>query len=205
MGFYSRYIFPSVMHWVMSSGQMKEIRAAALAGVSGHVCEIGFGTGLNLPHYPPQVSKITAVDPNPGMDKRAQRQIEACTIPVEKLQLDGESLPFEDRSFDCVVSTWTLCSIPNVDNALDEVRRILKPGGRFFFVEHGLADDPKVQRWQHRLNPLQKLLGGGCHLNRDIRALINARGFHIEHIETFYLNREPSFAGFQYKGTATVI
>lgn len=204
MGFYARYIFPSVMHRVMSREQISKIRATALAGVSGKVCEIGFGTGLNLPHYPPSVERLTVIDPNPGMDRRALRQLERSTIPVEKLQLNGESLPFESGSFDFVVSTWTLCSIPNVAGALNEVRRVLRPGGRFVFVEHGLADDPKVQRWQNRLNPLQKFFGGGCHLNRDIRALVEGQGFRITHLDTFYMEREPKFSGFQYKGVATV-
>ena len=202
MGLYSRYIFRRLMDATLSSEQFRQIRKSVLADVRGDVFEIGFGTGLNLPHYPPDVRRITTVDPNPGTRRLAERRIAESTIEVVHRTMSGESLPLESNSFDSVVCTFTLCSIRDVDKALIEMRRILKPAGRFHFVEHGLSDDPRVQWWQHKLTPLQRRIGDGCHLNREVGAMIQRNGFRIEHLDNFYLKRVPRFGGYIYRGVA---
>lgn len=201
MGLYSQVILPQLLDWSMSGPKMAVYRKAVLSKVSGEVLEIGFGTGLNLAYYPDTVTKVTTVDPNAGMNARAERRIAASEIPVETKILSGESLPMPDSTFDYVVSTWTLCSIPQVDKALQEIYRVLKPGGQFVFVEHGLNEDPKVQVWQNRLNPIQKVIGDGCHLNRDIQALVAAH-FDKVSLERFVPDGEPAWAFTLYQGTA---
>ena len=202
MGIYSTYIFPKVINVVMSTGYMKKARSAALAQVTGEVFEIGFGTGLNLPFYPEGIKKITTADVNPAMGRHAQKNIDASPIEVDCRTLNGESLPMEDETFDSVVCTWTLCSIVNVEQALREVHRVLKPDGKFFFVEHGLADDPKIQRWQDRLTPPWKMIGDGCHLNRNMKELIQDQHFAFQEIETYYMEKSPRAMGFMYQGIA---
>jgi len=203
MGFYARVIFPWACDLIMSAPHLAEARREFLAEVTGEVLEIGFGTGLNLPHYPEHVRKITAIDVNPGMHARAEKRIRASTIAVEHRVINGERLPMPNDSFDSVVSTWTLCSIKNVSRALREIRRVLKPGGRFFFMEHGLSDDPAVQRWQHLLNPLEKLIADGCHLNRNIPELIERQGLRIVKLDRFYMDKTPKTHGYTYRGVAT--
>ncbi|MCA9774855.1 MAG: class I SAM-dependent methyltransferase [Myxococcales bacterium] len=202
MGLYSRYIFPWGMDRAMQRPEITALREELLAAVRGEVFELGFGTGLNLAHYPRNVRRIAAVDPNPGMSRRAEKRIAASPIPVDRRELSGERLPFVSERFDSVVSTWTLCSIPDVRAALHEVRRILKPRGRFYLVEHGLAEDPKVRAWQRRLNPLQMCYGDGCRLDRDIRALVIEAGFKFQELETFYLDGHRESVGFTYRGVA---
>lgn len=202
MGFYSHVIFPRLMDWSMSDRTLAKYREDVLSEVSGNVLEIGFGTGLNLPHYPECVQKITTVDVNPGMNSLAQKRIEDSSIQVENKVLNGERLPMADNSFDSVVSTWTLCSIAKVDQALKEIHRVLKPGGKFFFIEHGLSDEPYIQAWQNRLNPLQKLLADGCHLNRHIEQLVK-NNFQILKLEKFYAPNIPKTHSYMYKGVAT--
>lgn len=202
MGFYSNVIFPRFINSFMSTGQFSKQRSLLLKDVQGEVLEIGFGTGLNLEFYPDEVRKITAVDPNAGMSEVARRNIERSGIKVETKVISGEHLPIEDESFDSVVCTWTLCSIPDAGQALREVRRVLRPGGKFFFVEHGLAPDPGVQKWQHRLTPPWRKIGDGCHLNRPIAEMIQAEGLRIPRMETFYMPKSPRFAGYMYRGIA---
>jgi ubiquinone/menaquinone biosynthesis C-methylase UbiE len=180
MGLYSRVIFPRLLDWSLSLPNLAKYRQELLADVTGEVLEIGFGTGLNLAYYPYSIHKITTVDVNPGMNALANKRISDSGIIVEQLLLSSENLPMPDNTFDSVVSTWTLCSIANVQQALQEVYRVLKPGGRFFFVEHGLSDKPSVQVWQHRLTPIQKVVADGCHLNRDIQKLVEQ---HFDHVE----------------------
>lgn len=186
----------------MSSGQMAKVRARVLGKVSGEIFEIGFGTGLNLPHYPEQVKRLTTADPNHGMSRIAERRIRASGIEVRHYTVGGESLPLDDNMFDSVVCTWTLCSIPKVNLALHELHRILRPGGKLHFVEHGLSDDPRVQVWQHRLTPLQRIVSDGCHFNRDVSVILQHSRFRIETIENYYLKRVPKFAGYLYEGVA---
>src|SRR5262249_20602356 len=175
MGFYSRVIFPRLCDWLMSDPRMAALRSESLAQASGEILEIGFGTGLNLPHYPGSVRRITTVDPNPGMGDRARHRIARSGILVDHRVLSGDELPFAEGAFDCAVSTWTLCSIPDPDRAVCEVYRVLKPGGRFFFLEHGLSDQPRVRAWQRRLNPIQRRLGDGCRLDLDVEAVVRGQ------------------------------
>lgn len=202
MNFYSQFIFPRFMDLAMSDPVMEKYRQEVLAEVNGEVLEIGFGTGLNLPNYPDTVKKITTIDANPGMKALAQKRINASTIVVDNKVLNGESLPMPDNTFDSVVSTWTLCSIAKVDKALQEIHRVLKPGGRFFFIEHGLSNEPKIQVWQHRLTPLQKIIADGCHLDRSIKQLIE-NYFDTLTLEEFYAPNLPKVGGYMYKGIAT--
>jgi ubiquinone/menaquinone biosynthesis C-methylase UbiE len=202
MGLYSRVLFPWAMNWLMSGDLFDSERKKVLAKVSGEVLEIGFGSGLNLPHYPASLSQLTAIDPNSGMRRYAEPRIAKSPITVVRYELSGESLPMADACFDTVVCTWTLCSIEDVERALAEVYRVLKPGGRFVFLEHGLSDEPGVQQWQHRLNPIQKVIGDGCNLNRNIRGLVEQVGFSSLEVENFYLDRTPRLLGYMYRGIA---
>ena len=203
MGFYSTVIFPRVLDFAMSSGQTKKRRLQLLADVSGDVFEIGFGTGLNLPFYPESVKELTTVDVNPGMNKRAQKNIAASNITVHNKVLSAESLPMDDETFDSVVCTWTLCSIENVDKALSEVRRVLRPGGKFFFLEHGASPDPKVRKLQDRLNFFWGIIGDGCRLNRNAEELIQDQHFEITSLDKGYMKKTPRFTGYMYQGVAT--
>jgi ubiquinone/menaquinone biosynthesis C-methylase UbiE len=186
----------------MDKPYIKEGRKNLLKNVSGEVLEIGFGTGLNLPHYPSSVTKLTIIDKNPGMNKQAQERISASKIKVENKVINGEELPFEDKSFDSVVSTFTLCSIEDVDKSLKEIYRTLKPDGKFFFQEHGLANDPKIRKWQNRLNPFQKVWADGCNLNRDIKFLIEKSGFNLIEFKNYFLEKGLKTHTFMYEGIA---
>jgi ubiquinone/menaquinone biosynthesis C-methylase UbiE len=202
MNFFSQVVVPRLCDIVLNNSLVNRHRRALLAHAYGDVLEIGFGTGLNLPYYPKAVRKLTAVDPNPGMHRLAQKRIKQARTQIDQHVLDGERLPFEDGRFDCAVSTFTLCSIEDVAQALREVYRVLKSGGTFLFLEHGLSRDPSVQKWQHRLNGLHVHLANGCHLDRDIKALITAQPFHSIEIEEFYMPRKPMTHGFLYQGIA---
>ena len=203
MGFYSRVILPRFCDWVMSDPRMAKLRSEVLAGVSGEVLEIGFGTGLNLAHYPSGLHRLMTADPNPGMSRLARRRIAASGIAVDHRASGGEALPFENETFDCVVSTWTLCSIPEVGRALGEVYRVLRPGGRFVFLEHGLSADPGVRNWQRRLNPIQRCLGDGCRLDLDVPALVGSQPFADIQVDRFEMERVPRTHGSMYRGAAT--
>lgn len=202
MGLYSRVIFPRLLDWSLSLPKLAKYRQELLADVTGEVLKIGFGTGLNLAYYPYSIHKITTVDVNPGMNALANKRISDSGIIVEQLLLSSENLPMPDNTFDSVVSTWTLCSIANVQQALQEVYRVLKPGGRFFFVEHGLSDKPSVQVWQHRLTPIQKVVADGCHLNRDIQKLVEQRFDHVE-LKQFTPENFSDLMAHLYLGCAT--
>jgi ubiquinone/menaquinone biosynthesis C-methylase UbiE len=191
-----------MLDWAMADSTLAQYRELVLADVHGDILEIGFGTGLNLTYYPDHVEKLTTIDVNPGMNALAERRIRASKIDVEHRVLNGESLPMPDESFDYVVSTWTLCSIARVNQALQEIYRVLKPGGKFVFVEHGLSDNPKVQVWQNRLTPIQNVIADGCHFNRNIRQLVESQFSQIE-IETFVPENIPELVMYTYKGIAT--
>src|SRR5262245_38328907 len=156
MGFYENRVLPHLINCAMTTKAMKDERRRGLEDVKGTVLEIGFGTGLNLPHYPPAVTKVVGVDPSQTSARLARKRIAAAAFPVETIGLSAEKIPVPDATFESIVSTFTLCTIPDVHAALLEIRRALAPAGRFFFVEHGRAEDPKVLRWQQRLNPLQE-------------------------------------------------
>jgi ubiquinone/menaquinone biosynthesis C-methylase UbiE len=201
MNLYSRYLFPRLMDWIMADENLSRYRRQLLAEVSGEILEIGFGTGLNLPHYPPPVQKLTAIDVNAGMNALAKKRLATSPIVVDYRVLNGEKLPIADHTFDSVVSTWTLCSIANLAPALQEVHRVLKPGGRFFFIEHGLSYEPQVQVWQHRITPIQRVIADGCHLDRDIPALVQAT-FPTLTFTQFYADNLPKISGYFYQGVA---
>jgi ubiquinone/menaquinone biosynthesis C-methylase UbiE len=203
MGFYSQEIVPLLCDFGLDRPFVAPIRRELLAHADGNVLEIGFGTGLNLPCYPPHVRKLTTVDPNVGMYRRARRRIKQTGVEVDRRLLGGEKLPFEEGAFDCVVSTFTLCSIEQVGQAMREVYRVLTPGGKFLLLEHGLSPDPKVQKWQRRLNWLQVRLAGGCHLDRDMRALVTVQPFASVQMDEFYIEKTPRTHGYLYRGVAT--
>ena len=202
MGFYSNLIIPYCIDFAMSGESLEQYRQKLLEDVSGEVLEIGFGTGLNLPHYPDKIKKITTIDPNPGMQKKARSRIAASKIDVDSRVLNGESLPMADASFDSVVCTWTLCSIPQADRAISEVYRLLKPGGKFFFIEHGLSKDSAIETWQNILTPIQKIIADGCHLNRNIQHLVKQKFPNVT-VEQFYDPSLPKVIGYMYRGIAT--
>jgi ubiquinone/menaquinone biosynthesis C-methylase UbiE len=202
MGFYDDRILPHIINAAMSIKAIENERRRCLEPLAGTVLEIGFGSGLNLPFYPAGVTKVVGVDPSKTSARLARKRIQAAPFPVEIVGLSAEKLPLDDGSADTIVSTFTLCTIPDVASALCEMRRVLKPGGRLHFVEHGRADDLRVERWQRRLTGIQQLLCGGCHLNRPISRLIRRAGFEIERLENDYLKGAPRFGGFLYRGEA---
>jgi ubiquinone/menaquinone biosynthesis C-methylase UbiE len=200
---YSQVIFPRLCDLALSGPLIARHRRALLTQASGSVLEIGFGTGLNLPHYPAHIRRIASVDPSVGMHRLAQRRIKQTGILVDHRPLSGEQLPFVNATFDCVVSTFTLCSIDDVDRALCEVYRVLKRGGRFLFLEHGQSPEPAVRKWQRRLNWLEMRLAQGCRLDRDIRALVARQPFASLEISEFYLERILKTHGWMFRGMAT--
>ena len=202
MGLYSRLILPRLCEFGLNQPFVAQHRRELLAGAFGDVLEIGFGTGLNLPCYPAGVQKLTTIDPNIGMNRLARKRIKQTGIAVVQRIAVGEQLPFADNAFDCVVSTFTLCSIEHVNQALSEVVRVLKPGGRLLFLEHGLSPEPRVQKWQRRLNWLQMRLAGGCRLDRNIKELIAAQPFSSIETDERYLEQMPKTHGYIYRGSA---
>ena len=202
MGFYSDQVLPRAIDWAMNTAELREIWERCLAGVAGDVLEVGFGSGLNLPHYPQGVSKLFAVDPALVGKKLARKRLAGCPFTVEFVGLDGQSISLADASLDFAVSTWTLCTIQNPLAALSEMARVLKPEGKLHFVEHGRAPERRVRRWQDLWNPIHKRLAGGCHLNRDVSALVEAAGFRIDSIENFY-SKGPRIFTYTYLGKAS--
>jgi ubiquinone/menaquinone biosynthesis C-methylase UbiE len=202
MGLYERYLLPHLIDYACGMGEVMKARSQLIPQAHGRVLEIGIGSGLNLGFYDAaKVSAIIGVDPSAAMQKLARERAAAIGIPVEMIALELGQIQATDASFDSIVCTFTLCTIPDALAALKEMRRVLKPGGRLLFCEHGLAPDAAVVRWQHRLTPLWKPLAGGCHLNRDIPALIQAGGFHIGALDTRYL-KGPKAMTYIYQGWA---
>jgi SAM-dependent methyltransferase len=202
MGFYQRRILPSLLDKMTNEPELNELRREQLSYARGRVLEIGFGTGRNAAYYPPDVERVVALDSNPGVERLARKRIEAAPVPIEFLLGAGERLPFENGSFDTVVTTLVLCSVSDVDSALAEVQRVLAPGGRYLMLEHGLADDAKVQKWQKRLNPLNRAVFGGCNLDRPTTELVTGAGFRFDSLRQFYADSPPRFAGFTTLGVA---
>jgi SAM-dependent methyltransferase len=202
MGFYSDWVLPRLLDLTMAMPFIGEQRSKALAGVRGDVLELGFGSGLNLPHYPPGVSRLVAVDPATEGAKLARKRIAAAPFPVEYQPLAGERIAAPAASFDAVVSTFTLCTVGDPSAVLAQLKRVLKPGGKLFFVEHGRAPDERVQRWQDRLNGLQRWACGGCNMNRDIERLVRDAGFELDELEKYYLEGEPKVLAFLTRGVA---
>jgi SAM-dependent methyltransferase len=204
MGFYERRILPRIMNRMCGMKSAEPLRERVCEGLAGDVIELGFGSGLNISHYPAAVERVVAIDPSDlSWDLAASRRA-ASRVPVERSGLDAQSLPFDDARFDMALSTWTLCTIPDPVVALGEVRRVLKPGGTLHFIEHGLAPDgdEKVQRWQRRLDPIQRRIAGGCHFSRPIVDLLTGVGFEIKELDVFYEAGAPKFAGADSLGVA---
>ncbi len=202
MGFYDRHILPHVIDCACGMGDIMKARSKIVPRARGKVLEIGIGSGLNLQFYDPtRVEHIFGVDPSAEIQRKAQRRAAAIGIPVDTVPLVIEQIGAADASYDTVVCTFTLCTIPDPIPALREMRRVLKRGGELLFCEHGRAPDAHVRRWQTRLTPLWKPIAGGCHLDRDIPALIEAGGFNIRELETRYL-RGPKPMTYVYSGIA---
>lgn len=203
MGLYAKYVFPRLLEWTLGSEAMGNYRRRALDPAAGGTLEIGFGTGLNLPYYPPTVTRLTVIDSESMLRNLVERRIGASLIPVVKMQLDAQGrLPFENGTFDSVVTTLTLCSIADPAPALAEIRRVLKPGGKFIFFEHGRSDDAVIARRQDRFNPLQRVIGVGCNMNRKIDELIAAGGFRIVELDRFLMLKTPRLLAEMYRGIA---
>lgn len=202
MGFYGDRVLPRIVDLALSGKEFARVRARVASTLDGEVVEVGFGSGRNVPHYPATVSRVRAVDPATVGRELAARRVAASPVPVEYVGLDGQHLPLDDASADHVLTTWTLCTIPDVEGALDEIRRVLRPGGALHFVEHGRSPDLKVARWQDRLTPIQRRIAGGCHLNRPINDLVAASGLEVTRLDNYSM-RGPKIFGYMFEGVAT--
>jgi SAM-dependent methyltransferase len=201
-GWYSRRVFPRLLHWSMGQAGFIPLRQSLVSQASGLVLEIGFGTGANFSYYPSQIHSLTAIDPNPGMIPLARSLQTEAVIPVHLALALGEALPFPSACFDTVVSTMTLCSVPHLSKALQELLRVVRPGGRLLFLEHGQSPDRSVRLWQDRLTPAWKHLGDGCHLNRPMVQMIQAQGWTVSALENFYLPGVPKPFAYFSQGMA---
>ncbi len=202
MGLYSRYILPKAVHCACNLKQVRRQREKVIPHARGRVLEIGIGTGLNLPYYDTtRVRKVWGLDPEPAMIRMARRVADSVPFEVDFIGLTGAEIPLEDDSVDTVVVTYTLCSIAEPLPALLQMRRVLRPDGELLFCEHGAAPDPSIRRWQERINPLWKRIGGGCHLNRAIPAEIEAGGFRITSLDSMYIGGWRP-ASYNFWGTA---
>ncbi len=201
MGFYSDIILPRLCDFAMRNKQLVPYRERVIGAAEGRVLEIGVGSGMNLPFYRPPVREVLALEPAPRLVTMARSASHVTSMPVSFLEASAEAIPLDQHSVDTVVTTWTLCSIPQAATALAEMRRVLQPSGKLLFVEHGLAPDEAVRRWQDRLTPAWRYISGGCHLNRPIRSMIEVAGFHIDRIETGYMPG-PKPMTFMYEGSA---
>jgi ubiquinone/menaquinone biosynthesis C-methylase UbiE len=202
MGFYDRVIFPRLMHWSLRRGDVTEYRNWIVPRAEGRVLEVGVGSGLNLPLYGEPVSAVVGIDPHETLNRMAEQRISDARIPVTLVTGSAEDLPLEDASFDTAVMTWALCSIPDGRRALDEIRRVLKPGGQLLYIEHGQAPDAGVARWQDWITPVWKRCAGGCHLNRPINDMIREQGFALMDTESGYLEG-PRFLAYCSWGRAS--
>ena len=201
MGFYEQKVLPRVIDKVLGGEKIGTLRSRAMEGLSGTVLEVGFGSGTNVPYYPAEVERVYALDPATLGRKLARKRLRASSVPVEFLDLDGDRLPLDDASVDNALSTWTLCTIPDEAQALREIRRVLRPGGSLYFLEHGISDDDEVARRQWRLDGLQARIAGGCHLTRNHTEMLTAAGFDDLHVSTFTIPG-PKVMNAMYAGIA---
>lgn len=201
MGFYEKEVLPRLVELALGGAAISKLRRRAVSGLGGTLLEIGFGSGLNVPHYPAEVNKVLAVDPSLTGRKLADPRLAASHVEVVFVGLDGEELAVEDSSVDNALSTFTLCTIPDAARALAEIHRVLRPGGALHFLEHGRSPEESVAKWQDRLSPLQQRLAGGCHLNRRIDLLLEGAGLEIEALENFYM-KGPKPYGYVFEGIA---
>jgi ubiquinone/menaquinone biosynthesis C-methylase UbiE len=202
VGFYEEQVLPRWLSVVMGTKELAEVRARRMLEVEGNVLEVGFGSGLNLPYYGAKVSKLYALDPSKVGLQLAKKRLGRVSFPVDLLPLPADGrITLDDASVDAVVTTWTLCTIPDPLAALREMHRVLRPGGRYYFVEHGLSPDPAVAKWQHRLDPIEMAIAGGCHFTRPIDALVKESPLELETVENFHL-KGPKFATYLYFGSA---
>lgn len=202
MGLYVDHLLPRIINVACGPRTTARLRERACAGLAGRVVEIGFGSGLNVPCYPPAVTEVAAVEPSATAWRLAASRVAATVVPVTWSGPDGQALPFTDGTFDAALSTWTLCTIPDAGAALAELRRVLRPGGTLHFVEHGLAPDERVRRWQRRLEPAQRRVAGGCHLTRPVLDLLAAAGFRVTEVDVFYEHAAPKVLGALTLGVA---
>lgn len=201
MSLYAGFILPRLCHLGMRSRRLVPYRARVAGAAQGRVLEIGMGSGLNLPFYGESVQEVVGLEPSPQLIAIAHRMAKESSAFATFIEGSAESIPLDDKSFDTVVTTWSLCSIRYAETALAEIRRVLKPGGRLLFVEHGLAPDASVRKWQNLLTPAWKVISAGCHLNRPIAKMIKAAGFRTERLETGYAPGPRPFTFF-YEGSA---
>jgi ubiquinone/menaquinone biosynthesis C-methylase UbiE len=204
MGLYAERVLPRIIDVSCGMKQSHPLRRRVCAGLQGEVVEIGFGSGHNVPFYPDAVKSVAAVEPSDLAWRLAAERVSASPVPVTLSGMDGQSLLFPDASFDCALSTWTLCTIPDAVRALTEVRRVLRPGGSLHFLEHGLAPDDDVQRWQRRLEPVNRRLAGGCHLTRRIVDLVESAGFDVSEVDVSYEKGAPKVFAADSLGVAVV-
>jgi SAM-dependent methyltransferase len=202
VGWYQEQVLPRATNVLLGGRELARLRARVAGQLEGEVLEVGFGSGLNVPHYPAAVERVRAVDPATVGRNLAAERVAASRVPVEYVGLDGQDLPLGDAIVDHVLTTWTLCTIPDVERALAEVRRVLRSGGALHFLEHGRSPDPKVARWQDRLTPFQRRVAGGCHLNRSIDELIRDSGLEVTRMQNYYL-KGPKTLGYMFEGVAT--
>jgi ubiquinone/menaquinone biosynthesis C-methylase UbiE len=203
MGFYERWIVPRLLDLAMRNRLLDDYRQRTIETARGLVLEVGVGSGLNLPLYGSAVTRVVGLDPSPELLRLASNRTADAVVPVSLLRGSAEHVPFRDAVFDAIVITWTLCSIPNPIAALTEMRRVLRPGGRLIFVEHGLSPEIRTARWQHRLTPYWRRISGGRHLDRKMDELTRSAGFEIDAIETGYM-KGPKAWTFMYQGAATI-
>lgn len=202
MTFYKNHLLPKLTHWVCARNTFDFQRKKVVPLARGKILEIGMGSGLNLPFYKPsQVEHLYGLEPSEALRKMAQKNAAGLPFPVGFIGLPGEEIPLETHSLDTVLVTYTLCTIPDIHQALSQMRRVLKPGGRLIFCEHGLAPDPGIRKWQDRLNPVWNRLSGGCNVNRHISDLITQNGFAIQTMSAQYQNA-VKIASFTYRGIA---
>jgi len=201
MGFYDDQVLPRLIDVALGGREFGQLRARVASELEGEVLEVGFGSGRNVPYYPSGVKRVRAVDPATVGRKLATKRTAASPVPVEYIGLDGQDLPLDDNSMDHVLTTWTLCTIPDAPGALSEIRRVLRPGGSLHFLEHGRSPDRPVAVWQDRLTPVTKRIAGGCHPNRPIDQLLTNAALDVARIDNYYV-RGPKALGYMYEGVA---